>query len=135
MENHQSALCGKDEGFSSPLERWPLTASFEMAAEILNNMRKNPKTKGLLPVPRAFQNVDSLCENAVNTLESFEYTTFLVGVELPTVVEEREDEFKARFEVGYGESMRRNEFSREIGKKIAEKTNNGLPSKNLMLWR
>jgi tRNA pseudouridine synthase 10 len=54
-------------------------------------------------------------------LQHYEYTTFLVGVELPTEVEEREDEFKAEFEVKHGESMR-NSFSREVGKKIAEAT-------------
>jgi tRNA pseudouridine synthase 10 len=36
-------------------------------------------------------------------------------------VEEREDEFKAAFEVGYGESIR-HEFGRLLGKGIAEKT-------------
>jgi tRNA pseudouridine synthase 10 len=61
--------------------------------------------------------VDALVKNALDALENYEYTTFLVGIELPSTVEEREDEFKAGFEVGYGESMR-NEFSREIGKKL-----------------
>ncbi|MFA5363762.1 MAG: tRNA pseudouridine(54/55) synthase Pus10 [Candidatus Bathyarchaeia archaeon] len=122
MENHQSALCGKDEGFSN-LRILASNGSFEMAATILKNMRKKSrKPKECYLCQGLFKNVDSLVENAVDALESFEYTTFLVGVELPTVVEEREDEFKARFEVGYGESMR-NEFSREIGKNIAEKTN------------
>jgi tRNA pseudouridine synthase 10 len=37
-------------------------------------------------------------------------------------VEEREDEFKAEFDVKYGESMR-NEFSRDIGKEISKTTN------------
>jgi len=54
-------------------------------------------------------------------LKAYEYTTFLVGVELPTEVEEREDEFKAEFDVRHGESMR-NEFSRDIGKGISEIT-------------
>ena len=30
-------------------------------------------------------------------VESYEYSTFLVGIELPVTVEEREDEFKAAF--------------------------------------
>jgi tRNA pseudouridine synthase 10 len=38
---------------------------------------------------------------------------------LPTEVEEREDEFKAEFEVTHGESMK-NHFSREIGKRVSE---------------
>jgi tRNA pseudouridine synthase 10 len=42
-----------------------------------------------------------------------------VGVELPVHVEEREDEFKAEFDVSYGENMR-SEFGRLLGKKLAE---------------
>jgi tRNA pseudouridine synthase 10 len=40
---------------------------------------------------------------------------------VPVAVEEREDEFKAAFDVGYGESVR-HEFGRLFGKGIAEKT-------------
>jgi tRNA pseudouridine synthase 10 len=47
--------------------------------------------------------------------------TFLVGVELPVAVEEREDEFRAEFDVCYGENIK-NEFGRAIGKKIAEQS-------------
>jgi tRNA pseudouridine synthase 10 len=43
-------------------------------------------------------------------------------VELPVSVEEREDEFKAEFEVTHGESIR-HEFGRLFGKAIAERTN------------
>jgi len=41
-----------------------------------------------------------------------------VGTELPITVEEREDEFKAKFKIKYGEHIR-NDFGRLIGKKIA----------------
>lgn len=121
MENHQLALSGKKVGFSN-LRILAANGAFEMAAEILRNMRKrHRKTKECFLCQGLFKSVDTLVENALETLQAYEYTTFLVGIELPTVVEEREDEFKARFEVGYGESMR-NEFSRDIGKKIAVAT-------------
>ncbi len=121
MKNHQLALFGKKVGFSN-LRIIAANGAFEMAAEILRNMRKRPKkTKECFLCQELFKSVDTLVENALETLQAYEYTTFLVGIELPTAVEEREDEFKARFEVGYGESMR-NEFSRDIGKKIAVAT-------------
>lgn len=121
MKNHQLALSGKRAGFSN-LRILAANGSFEMAAEILRNMRKRArKKKECYLCQGMFKSLDTLVENALETLEDYEYSTFLVGIELPTAVEEREDEFKASFEVGYGESMR-NEFSRDIGKKIAAVT-------------
>ncbi len=69
-----------------------------------------------------FKLVESLVEQALVAVESYEYSTFLVGIELPVTVEEREDEFKAAFEVAYGESIR-HEFGRLLGKTIAERAN------------
>ncbi|MGD2065767.1 MAG: tRNA pseudouridine(54/55) synthase Pus10 [Candidatus Bathyarchaeota archaeon] len=121
MKNHQLALSGKKAGFSN-LRLLASNGSFGMAAEILQNMRKRArKKKECYLCQGLFKSVDVLVENALNALEDYEYNTFLVGIELPTTVEEREDEFKARFEIAYGESMR-NEFSRDIGKKIAAAT-------------
>ncbi len=121
MKNHQLALSGKRAGVSN-LRILAANGSFEMAAEILRNMRKRArKKKECYLCQGMFKSLDKLVGNALETLEDYEYTNFLVGIELPTAVEEREDEFKASFEVGYGESMR-NEFSRDIGKKIAAVT-------------
>ncbi|HVO85593.1 MAG TPA: tRNA pseudouridine(54/55) synthase Pus10 [Candidatus Eisenbacteria bacterium] len=72
----------------------------------------------------SFGKLDVLVEKAINLLGEYEYSNFLVGTELPTTVEEREDEFRAKFDVQYAEDLR-NEFGRLIGKKIAE--NNGKP--------
>ena len=68
-----------------------------------------------------FQHVNGLTQKALDAVADYEYTTFLVGIELPVVVEEREDEFKASFSVSYGESIR-HEFGRLLGKRIAEAT-------------
>jgi tRNA pseudouridine synthase 10 len=68
-----------------------------------------------------FQIAESLVQKALAAVAQFEYTTFLVGVEVPVTVEEREDEFKAEFEVGYGESIR-HEFGRVLGKALAERS-------------
>jgi len=68
-----------------------------------------------------FKLLEGLIQKALNAVANYEYTTFLVGVELPIAVEEREDEFKAAFNVSYGESIR-HEFGRLLGKRIAEVT-------------
>jgi tRNA pseudouridine synthase 10 len=122
MKNHQLALSGKKVGFSN-LRILASNGAFEMASELLRNMRKRPRKKNECYLCQGlFKTVDTLVEKAVNVLEAYEYTTFLVGIDLPTEIEEKEDEFKASFEVGQGESIR-NEFSREIGKKVGVITN------------
>jgi len=68
-----------------------------------------------------FQNVHNLIKETVTKSADYEYSTFLVGIELPTEVEEREDEFKAEFEIKWGESIK-HEFGRLLGKGIAEAT-------------
>ena len=121
MKNHQLALSGKEAGFSN-LRLLASNGSFEMASEILKNMRKRAKKKQPCYLCQGlFESVDILLENALEALKPYEYSTFLVGIELPNMIEEREDEFKALFEVTHGESMR-NEFSRHIGKKLSELT-------------
>jgi tRNA pseudouridine synthase 10 len=93
------------------------------ASEILHKLKKRvssqcvPKTCFLCE--DRFDRVEGLASEALKLLEGYEYSSFLVGVELPMTVEEREDEFKAEFEVSHGENLR-NEFGRSIGKKIAE---------------
>jgi tRNA pseudouridine synthase 10 len=122
MKNHQLALSGEKTGFSI-LRLLATNGSLDMAAEILKNMRKRSRKKNECFLCQGlFKSVDVLVQNALEALEAYDYNTFLVGIELPTAVEEREDEFKARFEVRYGESMK-NEFSRDIGKKIAAAVN------------
>jgi tRNA pseudouridine synthase 10 len=68
-----------------------------------------------------FQLLDGLTQKALTAVASYEYSTFLVGIELPVAVEEREDEFKAAFNVSYSESIR-HEFGRLLGKQMVELT-------------
>ena len=95
------------------------------AQETLQHLKKRiPKkdrTKTCFLCEGKFQLLDSLAHEALNAVANYEYTTFLVGVELPVAIEEREDEFKAAFDVNYGESIR-HEFGRLLGKRIAELT-------------
>ncbi len=68
-----------------------------------------------------FELVDRLTQNALGIIEGYEFSTFLVGIELPTEIEEHEDEFKAAVNIGYGESMK-HEFGRLLGKALAKQT-------------
>jgi len=121
MKAHQLALDKKKTGFTL-LKTLATNGSSDMAAEILRKMKKkaNEKKRCHLCDGR-FDSLQALVNRSVEELQHYEHATFLVGVELPTEVEEREDEFKAEFEVKHGESAR-NAFSREIGKRIAEVT-------------
>jgi tRNA pseudouridine synthase 10 len=95
------------------------------AKETLHSLKKRvPKkasSKRCFLCEGKFQLLDGLTQKALNAVANYEYTSFLVGVKLPVTVEEREDEFKASFNVIYGESIR-HEFGRLLGKRIAEQT-------------
>jgi tRNA pseudouridine synthase 10 len=122
MKNHQLALSGINLGFSN-LRILGSNGNFGIASEILKNMRKRGRKRDECYLCKGqFNNLDIFVKDALELLEEYEYTTFLVGIELPNSIEEKEDELKAKFEIIHGESMR-NEFSREIGKKITFETN------------
>jgi tRNA pseudouridine synthase 10 len=95
------------------------------AQDTLRHLKKRVPKKGASKAcflcEGRFQLVEGLVQKALDGVSNYEYTTFLVGVELPVAVEEREDEFKAAFNVSYGESIR-HEFGRLLGKRIAELT-------------
>ena len=121
MEGHELALGGDKKGVSL-LKLLAANASFPMAAEILRTLKRRPKEgKTCFLCQGRFEALPTLIERAVKLLQEYEYETFLVGVKLPVDVEEREDEFKAEFEVQHGESIR-NEFSREAGKTLSDIT-------------
>jgi tRNA pseudouridine synthase 10 len=95
------------------------------AQETLHHLKKRIAKKDALKTcflcEGKFQLLDVLIQKALQAIVNYEYTSFLVGVELPVAVEEREDEFKAAFNVSYGESIR-HEFGRLLGKGLAELT-------------
>ncbi|MEM2281235.1 MAG: tRNA pseudouridine(54/55) synthase Pus10 [Candidatus Bathyarchaeia archaeon] len=95
---------------------------FKPAEEFLRKMRKRlPRKKSAetcFLCGNSFERIDELAKKAVGELNEYEFSTFMVGIELPGDVEEREDEFKARFNVEFGENIRL-EFGRILGRKIA----------------
>jgi tRNA pseudouridine synthase 10 len=121
MEAQALASLKNKEGIKT-LKTLTTNGFSEMAKEILHKMKKRISSKNF---PKTcflcegkFEIIDEFAKKALGKLKDYEFNKFLVGVELPVAVEEREDEFKAKFEVVYGESIR-NEFGRLIGKKIA----------------
>jgi len=119
MKGHQLALLKQKVGIMV-LKAVATNGSFNMAAEILKKMHKRLGEKRRCYLCKGqFDHLGKLSSQAVEKLRDYEYNTFLIGIELPTEIEEREDEFKAEFEVTHGESMK-NEFSREIGKRVSE---------------
>ncbi len=121
MKAHQLALLKEKTGFTL-LETLASNGNFQIATEILRKMKnKHPEGKPCYLCNERFDLLKLLLNRATDKLEDYECNNLLVGIELPTEIEEREDEFKGEFMVEHGESMR-NEFSRSIGKKIAEAT-------------
>ncbi len=121
MKANELALQGKKAGFSL-LKTLATNGSFAMATKVLKGLRKKSgKKRRCYLCEGKFGEIPRLVSGSIENLEVYEYTTFLVGIKLPTRVEEREDEFKAEFDVKHGEGMR-NGFSRCIGKRISEIT-------------
>jgi tRNA pseudouridine synthase 10 len=98
---------------------------FREAEDTLRHLKKGiPKedpSKTCFLCEGKFQLLEGLVQKALDVVATYEYSTFLVGVALPVSIEEREDEFKATFNVSYGENIR-HEFGRLLGKLIAEQT-------------
>ena len=121
MDAHQSVFLGKKGGISL-LKILAVNGSFNMATEILRKTRRKVgKKQECYLCGEQFKVINELTTKTITKLKNYEHATFLVGIKLPLKVAEREDEFKAEFNVKHGENMR-NEFSREIGKRIAKVT-------------
>lgn len=121
MKGHHLAL-SKDKQGIILLKVLAENGSFPMATEILKKLKRRPKQGGkCFLCEGCFEALPDLVEKAAKRLQDYEYDTFLVGVKLPSEVEEREDEFKAQFEVQHGENFR-NELSRVFGKMLSDKT-------------
>jgi tRNA pseudouridine synthase 10 len=121
--NAQTSVLSKDKEGVRVLKILAANGFSETAKEILKKTKKRIQNQNL---PRKcflcddkFESIIDFVEKALVLLEGYEYSSFLVGIELPLAVAEREDEFRAEFEVDYGENIR-NEFGRVIGKEIEE---------------
>ncbi len=121
MKAHKLAK-SKDRTGITLLKALASNGNYQMAAEILTKMKKKTdQRKSCHLCHERIRFSETMANLALDKLREYEYETMLVGVELPVEVEEREDEIKGEFAVERGESLR-NEFSRAIGKRIAETT-------------
>ena len=121
LNAHATALTGKKKG-AKILKILASNGFSENAKEILKKtikktVKEQPKICYLCE--NSFNKIRELVNDAFEKLSAYEYHTFVVGVELPVEIEEREDEFKAEFKIRYGENIR-NEFGRIIGKALSE---------------
>ncbi|MGB9841104.1 MAG: tRNA pseudouridine(54/55) synthase Pus10 [Candidatus Bathyarchaeales archaeon] len=102
------------------------------AQETLHHLKKRSskktQSKPCFLCEGKFQLLEGLLQKVLQAIADYEYATFLVGIELPIAIEEREDEFKAAFNVSYGESIK-HEFGRLLGKGIAELTGKAVDHK------
>jgi tRNA pseudouridine synthase 10 len=118
---HALALSKNKQGMKT-LKILAMNGFWDLAREILQKIERNihvkDRSEACFLCEGRFEILDDLIGKALKLLEDYEYNSFLVGIELPVTVAEREDEFKGEFEVCYGENLR-NEFGRVIGKKIA----------------
>ena len=121
LKAHQLAM-NQDKKGTTLLKILASNGNYSMANDILKRMKIKPsEPKSCQLCQGHLTSIEQLTNLALDKLHEYEYTTVLVGVELPIEVEEREDEFKGEFTIAHGESLR-NEFSRSIGKRIAEAT-------------
>lgn len=124
LEAHAYVLSKNEEGMKN-LRVLATNGLSETAKRVLNKIKEGKTGKNLPETcflcEGKFGIVDDLAETALEELEDYEYSNFLVGIHVPVGVEEREDEFKAEFEVCHSENMRK-EFGRTVGKRIAEYT-------------
>lgn len=122
----QASACVSEKGtFGVKTLKLLATNGFFLEAKnTLNHLKKRlPKTVAApcFLCEDRFAQTDDLVQKAITKTAEYEFTSFLVGIELPVTVSEREDEFKAKFDVGYGESIK-HEFGRVLGKKIEART-------------
>lgn len=96
------------------------TEAQETLKHLKKRIPKTSETKCFL-CEGTFALLGDLTEKALAAMQSYEFSTYLVGIELPIKVEEREDEFKAAFNLGYSESIK-HEFGRLFGKALGERT-------------
>lgn len=121
MKGHKLALLQKPEGFAL-LRALAENGGFRIALNVLRKLgQTSEERRGCFLCGNRFDDLSPLVEKAVDMLREYEYDTFLVGVRIPSEIEEREDELRAKFRIEHGESMR-NEFSRVIGKMLLEVT-------------
>jgi tRNA pseudouridine synthase 10 len=115
---HRLVKEGKEEG-AGILRTLTDNGFSEVARATLTSMGIEVERKGeeCYLCEGTFTKLDEIVKQSLEKLSEYEYKSFLIGVRVPPSVENREDELRAEHHLAWGESIR-NEFSREVGKKI-----------------
>jgi tRNA pseudouridine synthase 10 len=122
MEGSRQGRIGKANG-RQLVERLVTPGFAEVAHETLQSMGHEAPGK---PQPcyvcrDIFQRLEELGRTIVSASSPYEFESFLVGIKGTAQIEDLEDEMRSRFGLPWGENIR-NEFSRELGKRIAAET-------------
>lgn len=121
MKAHQLAQSKSKAGVTL-LKILASNGNYSMAAGMLKKMKyRSTEAPPCHVCQGRMESLEKLVNLALDKLKEYEYKTVLVGVKLPVEIAEREDELKGEFTIRYGESLR-NEFSRNIGKRLEEAT-------------
>jgi tRNA pseudouridine synthase 10 len=124
LQAHASALSGRKHAVKV-LKILATNGFSRMSRDVLEKMGEpveiDGAAKGCYLCEGKIEIRNGLAEKALDLLGQYEYSSFLVGVEMPLAAAEREDEFGAEFGVSHSESLRK-EFARTIGKRIADRS-------------
>jgi tRNA pseudouridine synthase 10 len=111
-----------DEGVSK-LQILAINGFSKVAQETLKHLKQDsvPSVENCFLCDGTFDKIQEITKTVLSSLDDYDFSTYLVGIELPVKIEEREDEFKAVFDIDTAESMK-HEFGRLFGKAIGAHT-------------
>jgi len=131
IQAHMQALKGEKEKAIKTLKILASKGSLKIATDVLKKLgielEFEPEKCTICNC--IFNKINDIVAKILNELEKYEYKSFLVGVRVPSEVEESEDELRSEFNIEYGENIR-NELSREIGKRVQSITGRVVDFKN-----
>jgi tRNA pseudouridine synthase 10 len=111
-----------DEGVSK-LQILAINGFSKIAQETLKHLKQDyvQSIEKCFLCDSTFDKIQEVTKIVLSSLNGYDFSTYLVGIELPVKIEEREDEFKAVFDIDTAESMK-HEFGRLFGKNIGAHT-------------
>ncbi|MFW9781002.1 MAG: tRNA pseudouridine(54/55) synthase Pus10 [Candidatus Heimdallarchaeota archaeon] len=122
MENHRNFINRNEnrENFARNLKILAENAHFRPAQSVLNNeglVYGHNDDSSCYLCNGIFSNLQPYVDEAVSNLKDYEFNNFLVGTDLDSQIINREDIFKAKFNLLEAESFK-SHFNREVGKSL-----------------
>lgn len=119
-----ASVSEKDTAGVKKLKILATNGQFSEAKNTLKHLKKripSDKDESCFLCEGHFDLIDGFLQKIIEKTAPYEFTTFLIGIEIPTLIVEREDEFKATFDISFSESIK-HEFGRLIGKRFEAQT-------------